>query len=756
MFCLATVLHAQFGAQGTTHAVIIGISDYQDDDIPDLQFAHKDAEAFAKYLRTVYAGKVDPDNISLLINEEATGGKVHNALNRLLETCSIKDKIFIYFSGHGDVSSTAASDLGHLLLHDTPAGLYEMSSLRITDLQNIAKKISVDIGAELIIITDACRSGNVASSLGDGVQSTSLSLAAQFANETKILSCQPNELALEGVRWGGGRGVFSYHLIDGLTGLADSNNDLQVTLRELQRYLEDTVEEDVAPSEQSPMLVGSKNKVMAYVDESKLAQLVLEKSGSSDNNQTVVTSILTREVNAGDSKIGRLMSAFQDALSTGYLLAADGEELEDSGQSALDYYEKILPEPIPEVQKNNYKGQLVAALIDDAQAAINAYLNSDNEEVERREVSAKSRYKLFSNYLEVAAGLLEPQHYLFGQLKAKSLYFDALDKRLSAFLNKELYEEARKSLEQSMIYDSQSAFVLTELGIINADLGDYEEALQLYSEAIKIAPRWAIPYSNSANVYLQLEDYDKAEELILLAMKKQPHYSKAYSVLSLIYNLKGQEEESMNVLLDYIAEFGDNFYIYLRMSLLAYDHSDFKLARKYAELSNATIENFSAHMMLGSSYYGDVDSLAQYHWEKALHIDPKSPQALNNLAWMHQRKEEYQEAIDLYKRVLENDPLITNSLYNLGVIYYAQDSLKKAYHYFETIVTEADENHVNSLVYLAKISGREGDSQKIIAYLTRLRDQEFQDLKSLVDDELFGSVRSSSVFNNWILSNKLD
>jgi hypothetical protein len=37
---------------GSTYVVVIGISDYQDAEIPDLKFAHRDAEAFANFLRS--------------------------------------------------------------------------------------------------------------------------------------------------------------------------------------------------------------------------------------------------------------------------------------------------------------------------------------------------------------------------------------------------------------------------------------------------------------------------------------------------------------------------------------------------------------------------------------------------------------------------------------------------------------------------------------------------------------------------------
>ncbi|MCK6694002.1 MAG: hypothetical protein L6Q97_18115, partial [Thermoanaerobaculia bacterium] len=60
-FCLAAPMQAQekgvtpiishlSSPKGTTRAVVVGISDYQDADIPDLKYAHKDAEAFANFL----------------------------------------------------------------------------------------------------------------------------------------------------------------------------------------------------------------------------------------------------------------------------------------------------------------------------------------------------------------------------------------------------------------------------------------------------------------------------------------------------------------------------------------------------------------------------------------------------------------------------------------------------------------------------------------------------------------------------------
>ncbi len=140
----------------STRAVVIGISDYREPQIPDLRFADKDALAFANFLRSPAGGSLDNDHLEVLTNQNATAGLVAAALDALIE--------------------------------QTKAG-----------------------------------------------------------DEVKILSCQPTEFSLEGEQWGGGRGVFSYHLVDGLAGLADRNGDGQVSVGEINRYLGQHVNDEAAP-----------------------------------------------------------------------------------------------------------------------------------------------------------------------------------------------------------------------------------------------------------------------------------------------------------------------------------------------------------------------------------------------------------------------------------------------------------------------------------------------------------------------------
>ena len=262
-----------------TRAVIIGISDYRDDRIPDLNFAHKDAEAFAAYLQSPTGGETPKENIQLLTNEKATTGQMVAAMGWLVDESSPGDKAIIYFSGHGDVERISKFQRGYLLSHDSPPNNYMAGAFPVFGLQDIISTLS-EMNVQVVMVSDACRAGKLAGSNVNGTQATSAVLAQQFANEIKILSCQPEEFSLEGEQWGGGRGCFSYHLLDGLYGLADNNEDQQVNLLELGRYVQEKVMTETAPHSQTPMTAGKKTATLSQVDKDYLEKILAGKKKS--------------------------------------------------------------------------------------------------------------------------------------------------------------------------------------------------------------------------------------------------------------------------------------------------------------------------------------------------------------------------------------------------------------------------------------------------------------------------------------------
>ena len=265
---------------GRTYAVVVGISNYQDEDIPDLRFADKDALAFAGFLQSSAGGALDEDHLNVLINEKATAAQFATALDWLWEVAEENDRVIIYFSGHGDVERKSITQPGYLLCWDAPSRVYMAGgAFNVRDLNDVVSTISIQNKAKVVLITDACRAGKLSGSGIGGAQATASNLAKQYANEIKILSCQPDEYSIEGEQWGGGRGAFSYHLIEGLYGLADGNNDLSVNLMELRGYLEQKVSTEVAPESQLPMTVGNGRERLVYVIPELLTTVRAGKTG---------------------------------------------------------------------------------------------------------------------------------------------------------------------------------------------------------------------------------------------------------------------------------------------------------------------------------------------------------------------------------------------------------------------------------------------------------------------------------------------
>jgi len=386
---------------GTTYAVVVGISDYQDPAITDLRFADKDAEAFAGFLRSEAGGKLDKDHLKVLLNQDATMAQFAIALDWLIENIKEGDQAIIYFSGHGDVEKKTLTQPGFLLCWDAPARVYMSGgAFALPMLQEVISTLSIQNKAKVIVITDACRSGTLAGNTVGGAQATASNLAKQFANEIKILSCQPNEYSIEGEQWGGGRGAFSFNLVNALYGLADNNKDLSITLQEIGRYLKDHVPSEVAPVSQLPMVLGNRNEKVATVNPTLLAVLQSGKSSQMAMLSAIdVRGIEEDVLTSMDSTTKKLYGLFKNALK-------DKVFLEPATACADVYYQRLLAKPKMARLHSTLTRNYAAALQDDAQQVLKTFLNTGLTKEVLAKVRSSKIYQLYPSYLKGAAELL--------------------------------------------------------------------------------------------------------------------------------------------------------------------------------------------------------------------------------------------------------------------------------------------------------------------------------------------------------------
>ncbi|MBK7305036.1 MAG: hypothetical protein IPI90_17800 [Saprospiraceae bacterium] len=448
-----------------TYAVVVGISDYQDKDIPDLRFADKDAEAFA------------------------------------------------YFSGHGDVEGKKISQPGFLLAWDAPSRVYMGGgTYSLSFLQEVVTTLTVQSKAKVLVITDACHAGKLAGSQIGGAQLTTANLAKQYANEMKILSCQPNEFSLEGPQWGGGRGVFSYHLVEGLFGLADRNNDGQITLGEIDRYLEDHVTGEAAPQSQVPILLGNKTDRIATVNASILAELKRNKTGS----MQVFASTDSRGFE--EEMLSKVDTSIRDIYKNFKLAVLEKRFLEPAGNCAEDYYTLLIQVeallPLRGIMKRNY----AAALQDDAQQVINDWIKIGGDHFTLSRIKQIEKYKNYPSLLNRAAALLGSEHYFYKPLIARKYFFEAYLLRMINPVNfdEELGKKVLNMLRTSLFYDSDFPQTFWLMSITHAyNLWKSDSANYYALKAVSLAPTWALPFNDLANFHnhISLQD-SKVYELL--------------------------------------------------------------------------------------------------------------------------------------------------------------------------------------------------------------------------------------------------
>ncbi|MDF1865385.1 MAG: tetratricopeptide repeat protein [Saprospiraceae bacterium] len=662
--------------KGTTRAVVVGISDYQNEKIPDLRFADKDAQVYSEFLQSPAGGGLEAEQIKTLLNEQATNAQIAAALEWLIEVSQEGDQAIIYFSGHGDVETKTMFQLGFLLGWDSPAQTYAIGAFPLNYLQAIVSTLSLQNKAEVTLITDACRAGKLAGSSVGGAQITNSNLSKQFANEAKILSCQPDEFSLEGEQWGGGRGVFSYHLVDGLYGLADNNSDLTVNLFEIGRYLEDKVSNEASPHSQFPMVIGSKTTAISRVDEAALALLKEEKSKESPTLATVESKGFEDMILADlDSTWQQKYRAFTVAVAEGYLLEAPtGKPV------AYDLYLELVKATELQRLHGTMKRNLAAAFQDDAQQTINAYLEANPTELSKR-YAAETDYDRYPKYLRKAAEILGEQNFYYPYVMAKLYYFEGLQMRLEADNNieKSSYQEAIDKQQKALEYQEYAPYVLNELGVLHTRLKASEEAVGYYEKSIEMAPEWGLPYVNLCLEYYYSNNQEKAIETGNKAIELMPDYPQLYNLLAWVYgNFRGEYRDKRTWTRKGVELKDDFLFDTDNISTLAQKKSKFEqsiiLLKKAVEIDS----NFaSAHANLGDVYSQiNLVEPAIYHLKKSVQIDSTKELTYAFLGDALTINSEYEEAEKAYLRAIqlsEKSGSNRKSLWlnSLGITYYS-------------------------------------------------------------------------------------
>ncbi len=220
------------------YAVVIGIGDYQDENIRDLRFTVKDAQGFYNILRNDKYGRVPEENIRLLLNEQATVKNIKTALRTWLKTnTGEEDSVLIYYAGHG---ARQEGDT-YWVTHDANLNDLYSSALSSTTIVEMLKQIK---SKRLVTFLDACHSADL---VKPGLRETApLGISFEkFSGEGRVTisASDGKQYSLELEEYG--HGVFTYYLLKGLKGAADMDDDTIIDVDEIWHYVKDRVTEAV-------------------------------------------------------------------------------------------------------------------------------------------------------------------------------------------------------------------------------------------------------------------------------------------------------------------------------------------------------------------------------------------------------------------------------------------------------------------------------------------------------------------------------
>ncbi|MEO8128813.1 MAG: tetratricopeptide repeat protein [Bryobacteraceae bacterium] len=553
--------------RGTRWALVVGISNHQH--LPpaaQLRFAHRDAEDFAAFLRTVPGGALPASHIRLLTNERATLAAIRASLHTwLVQSAGPEDVVYVFFAGHGVVGE---QDEAYFIANDT-----DPQNLHATGLsfREVDATLSNRLRAGLVMmVADACRSGRLGwSSYGPDIPSRAGAPMAAIGQGDRsflrLLASRASERSFEDERWGGGHGVFTYTLLEGLRGKGHTDASQPIRASEVIDYVAKIVPEETR-AQQHPRVAGNFDARLSLAvlapsplrPEPSLAAS-LELAGPpgtaiyvDDVFRGRIRPTGTLRVDGVTARQSRVSADLPDGTILGGTVTArsgvtrvniqppDTDRLMQlqarlrSGQ-ALEAFDGYASQPFPASQRAVAASMMSDALEELGQACVSDYVQSTatgpKKVMLRRAVAA---YERLQTLRPNDAAIETRRVFCVGR-------FQIADGK---------FNEAVASLQESLRRDPQFACAQNALGVALDRLNRKDEARQAFERAARLTPEWGLPPFQIASQLITAGKLREALPHLEDAVKFNPRSVGTRWSLMRLNRLLGRPAEAERVGLD--------------------------------------------------------------------------------------------------------------------------------------------------------------------------------------------------------------
>ncbi|MBL0273417.1 MAG: tetratricopeptide repeat protein [Chitinophagaceae bacterium] len=757
-----------------TFAMIMGISSYKY--VRPLTYADKDAEMFRDYLKSPAGGKLSNDNIYCLLNEQALLANFYQKGFAWLKAKKLQkgDRLFIYLAGHGDAID---EDQFFYLAYDcNPAG--DKNNYLVggaIQLFNLKKKIATETakGVEVYFIMDACRTNELPGGT-EGQNFLNGAISENRAGEIIMLATGAGQESLEDASIGSGHGLFTYYLIDGLTGSADSMGtvDNQVTLAEIQKYVDKNVpniaqqrfKRKQDPFFCCPEKIGS---VVSIVDTAYLRKWINGKKLQSKGPGTSFAPrgrAITSE--SADTLLIEAYNLFNNALKESRLI----------GKASAEYYYSLMEVKYPGTSYTiDAQTTLAVEFINFAQSKINLYLDcKDASSIQRlrAQIDEDEKTDEITTSLNRMEKVAQQEFYEVGLMLEKAINFimpddpdfaKSLMGRMYFFKARGYFGRSRKLVDISKAFqyaytayadDKNAAYILNTLSSLHLDNNKIDSAIFYAKKAIIAAPRWRYPYVTLAFAYKTLNRPDSAIKYYERSIQVDPANADAYVDLGHYYYSLGKGDsaiahyeralsiESNNVYasnnigwINHDRKKYDNAIKYFKQSITAdpkfinaynglsktffemklYDSARIYYSKAFANYQDKSIVN----VYIGNFYkeLKEYDS-AKVYYRMAAEVDPNYEEAYNNLGQASFALKQMDSANYYYRRALVANPYSAFALINIGLVFKEMKIPDSTYFYFQQAV-KVEPGNPSILNNLGVIYGQEKNYDSAKSYFRR-------------------------------------
>jgi hypothetical protein len=225
------------------YAVVIGVGDYLDPEIPPLPATNFDARALEEILSNPNRCGYLDNNVHRLTGPSATRGSILSSLDWLAGKARQDPEAtaIFYFSGHGWRDDAPGSSRYCLLPYDC-----DLEQLKTTTICNVLfkEKLKAIATKRVVVIIDACHAGGIAKAKALSLvpknlsKSPSVSYLKQLANGSgKVVISSSRENELSYVRSDHSCSIFTGCLIEALSGQAYSNEPDKIGILDVFNYL---------------------------------------------------------------------------------------------------------------------------------------------------------------------------------------------------------------------------------------------------------------------------------------------------------------------------------------------------------------------------------------------------------------------------------------------------------------------------------------------------------------------------------------